>query len=61
MDLNNIDPRECIVIDRSRPETSRAYSQEYLDTLLELRPMTHMYSPVGPAERRAYPIRRSTS
>lgn len=58
MDLNHIDPRECIVIDDRRPDTSLGYTEEYLSTLLELGPMRNIYSPVSLAERRQYPIQR---
>ncbi len=54
--LHGVDPRECIIIDKRDPSSSMGYSPEYLARLLELKPMKSFYSPIGPAERRAYPI-----
>jgi len=54
--LHKVNQQECIFIDHNEEKSYQGYDSEFLDTLLELKPYPNWYSPVTPAERRAYPI-----
>lgn len=59
MQLYHVRPEECVVIEwgETRP---RGYTQEFIDSLLPLRPMNIHYAPVTEGERALFPCETDT-